>query len=753
MRHISLFLLPAVVLACSSAAQGNESDGLGEGLDAVAARGMEILKKNCFDCHSAENFLKKKAPDLSSRDSFVKSPGKDIEPWVVEKDAANSALFAVIAGENVSMPKKRKPLGVDDVKALRDWVDAGFQFPTEQVSAEKTKRESKPRKIAGDVAVLGMEILKQNCFDCHSAENSRKHRAPNLSYRDAFVKPPAGDILPLVVEKDSAKSTLFDAIAGETATMPKKRKPLSDDDVQVLRDWVDAGFDFSQEKVSSEEVKKDISQWVPLEETLQLIRDDLDQHQFMDRKFQRYFTFANVFNRILLSKNDPTVELRRFQVGLTQVLNSLSWEKNIYHPRKLGSAKGKEGIVMAIDLRELDWTQERWSRLFTQDASKVEDATKDQANKDRPTLYPYYLDYSDNPNGKVSDLASKIKDLSQNGGDDHRIEEIRDPLFVRADWFIANATRPPLYQIALRLPRTVAELEERLGVDVVSNLKSGTGVRVIRAGFNESKVSRHNRVIERHVMMFGAYWKSYDFRSKKGEEELLAKPFGPIMKDNPFAARAFQHAGGEMIFNLPNGLQGYFLSDGEGNRLDSGPTDIVFNSERGVVGSEIIVNGLSCMACHSKGVREDFKNDITRDIFEREEIQYGTHLYPALSVILEKCTEDQQRFTTAMSATASKVLDRRIDKPLNIVGTLAEQFLEQLRIEDIAAEMEQSDLEHLKSQLTVMPAYRKYVTGETPINRPTWELPTKTVTMFQDLSEKLKIGTPRSIGKLLGDQD
>ena len=600
---------------------------------------------------------------------------------------------------------------MDDVKALRDWVDAGFQFPTEQVSAEKTKRESKPRKIAGDVAVLGMEILKQNCFDCHSAENSRKHRAPNLSYRDAFVKPPAGDILPLVVEKDSAKSTLFDAIAGETATMPKKRKPLSDDDVQVLRDWVDAGFDFSQEKVSSEEVKKDISQWVPLEETLQLIRDDLDQHQFMDRKFQRYFTFANVFNRILLSKNDPTVELRRFQVGLTQVLNSLSWEKNIYHPRKLGSAKGKEGIVMAIDLRELDWTQERWSRLFTQDASKVD------------------------------------------GGDDHRIEDIRDPLFVRADWFIANATRPPLYQIALRLPRTVAELEERLGVDVVSNLKSGTGVRVIRAGFNESKVSRHNRVIERHVMMFGAYWKSYDFRSKKGEEELLAKPFGPIMKDNPVAARAFQHAGGEMIFNLPNGLQGYFLSDGEGNRLDSGPTDIVFNSERGVVGSEIIVNGLSCMACHSKGVREDFKNDITRDIFEREEIQYGTHLYPALSVILEKCTEDQQRFTTAMSATASKVLDRRIDKPLNIVGTLAEQFLEQLRIEDIAAEMEQSDLEHLKSQLTVMPAYRKYVTGETPINRPTWELPTKTVTMFQDLSEKLKIGTPRSIGKLLGDQD
>ena len=48
-------------------------------------------------------------------------------------------------------------------------------------------------------------------------------------------------------------------------------------------------------------------------------------------------------------------------------------------------------------------------------------------------------------------------------------------------------------------------------------------------------------------------------------------PLGPVFADHPFPGEAFEHAGGEIIFNLANGLQGFLLVDAGGNRIDTGP--------------------------------------------------------------------------------------------------------------------------------------------------------------------------------------
>ena len=61
--------------------------------------------------------------------------------------------------------------------------------------------------------------------------------------------------------------------------------------------------------------------------------------------------------------------------------------------------------------------------------------------------------------------------------------------FIRADWFIANASLAPLYYEILELPETETEIAEKVGVDVLKNLKNAPGLRVLRAGFNESGVS------------------------------------------------------------------------------------------------------------------------------------------------------------------------------------------------------------------------------------------------------------------------
>ena len=130
---------------------------------------------------------------------------------------------------------------------------------------------------------------------------------------------------------------------------------------------------------------------------------------------------------------------------------------------------------------------------------------------------------------------------------------------VHIDWFIATASTPPLYHELLSLPLTDRDLETRLEVDVARNITNAPGVRVWRAGFNNSGVSTNNRVVERHTSRYGAYWKSYDFAGSVGAQNILTHPLN------------FTHDGGEVIFNLPNGLQGYYLANASGFRLDDAP--------------------------------------------------------------------------------------------------------------------------------------------------------------------------------------
>ena len=123
-----------------------------------------------------------------------------------------------------------------------------------------------------------------------------------------------------------------------------------------------------------------------------------------------------------------------------------------------------------------------------------------------------------------------------------------------------------------------------------------TSTRSRRSGpaFNGSGVSQNNRLIERHKSPYGSYWKSYDFGGNTGRQNLFEHPLGP-----GGGSDSFQHDGGEIIFTLPNGLQGYLLVDAAGKRIDKGPTSIVSDPKRP---DRAVTNGVSCMSCHYTGV-------------------------------------------------------------------------------------------------------------------------------------------------------
>src|SRR5205823_8754042 len=150
---------------------------------------------------------------------------------------------------------------------------------------------------------------------------------------------------------------------------------------------------------------------------------------------------------------------------------------------------------------------------------------------------------------------------------------------------------------------------------------------------NGSGVSRNNRLIERHKTGYGAYWKSYDFAGNSGRQNLFAHPLGPGPDEN-----TFQQDGGEIIFNLPNGLQAYLLVDAKGRRIDKGPQNIVSDPKQG---DRAVVNGVSCMSCHAQGMI--FKDDQVRahveanpNAFTRDEADTVLALYPKGGAFGEK---------------------------------------------------------------------------------------------------------------------
>jgi hypothetical protein len=310
----------------------------------------------------------------------------------------------------------------------------------------------------------------------------------------------------------------------------------SEADLAVLMEWIQAGAPVPEARAPR--------RFLSADEMLRAISDDLAKAPARERQFLRYFTLTHLYNAGLSEE-----ELQSFRHGLTKLVNSLSWGKRIVVPKAIDS----ERTLLRIDLRDYQWNEKNWETVLGR-----------------------------NPYGIVFD-STAARFIT---------EETRCPLpFVRADWFVAAASRPPLYHDLLQLPGNERELERLLRVDVAENVRQE---RAVRAGFNSSGVSRNNRLIERHESGGTVYWKSYDFGNNTGRQNLFAHPIGPGDDD-----ASFQHDGGEIIFSLPNGLQGYFLTDGKGTRIDKGPTAIVSDPRRP---DRAVENGLSCMSCHARGI-------------------------------------------------------------------------------------------------------------------------------------------------------
>ena len=436
-------------------------------------------------------------------------------------------------------------------------------------------------------------IFEGSCLICHGADGA--YRETLLMEHDALIE--GGTVVP----GNPNASELYKRLLGPTesgAQMPFGQPPLPPQSIEAIRRWIVAGApDWATIPTTN-------SRFISPGEILDTIETHLNTLSAFDRAFARYFTLTHLYN----SGETPEL-LGEYRKALYKLVNSLSWGLDVINPIPIDT----QATIFYIDLRHYEWdVNDAWSKIEEE--------------------YPYHIAF-DAP--AQSALRNQLGQL--------QTQMKTDVPSVHIDWFIATASTPPLYHDLLSLPLTDRELETRLEVDVARNLTNAPGVRVWRAGFNNSGVSTNNRVVERHTSRYGAYWKSYDFAGSVGAQNIFTHPLN------------FTHDGGEAIFNLPNGLQGYYLVNASGFRLDEAPINIVSNP---AASDPTVRNGLSCIGCHTEGMKT--LEDQVRSVIESNtnppyNKAQALRLYVEKSDMDARVSGDMERYRGALEATGGAI--------------------------------------------------------------------------------------------------
>ena len=452
-----------------------------------------------------------------------------------------------------------------------------------------------------------LELLETHCYGCHGQNGTNEGGLDYILDIERLIQ--AGRIVP----GKASESRLFQRIEDEEMPPAGIQTRLTNKEIRTIRDWINVDL--------TEEIPVESRAFISTAEEFSTMRQDLDGLSQGDRRFIRYISLAHLYNADVLED-----ELETYRAALSVLFNRLSWS---YEVVPLTPIDTPRNTLYRLDLRDYAWddgsslsVSSLWDTLIEQN--------------------PYAMLHLD------TDHALEVVTMTRTSV----------PM-IRGDWFAAKAASAPLYYDLLGIPENLEELEsEFLLVDPEANLERLTAMR---AGFTESGVSEQNRVIERHSTVFGAYWKSYDFAPYGSSAEeardlenrnILDHPLGP--GDSP---SDFRPNGGEMIFELPNGLHGYMITEADGTRINSAPQAIVADPD-GPAGA--VVAGLSCMKCHEEGLipKEDqVRGHVlanSEDYSPSDQVKIEA-LYTEVSTFLNQLEDDKDRYAEAVEAAGGKI--------------------------------------------------------------------------------------------------
>ena len=560
--------------------------------------------------------------------------------------------------------------------------------------------ETPPPPPPPGIAAKARDVLMTHCFKCHGGEGTSG--GLKIFERKSLTTKRKGKDFPPLTPGKPEQSLLW--IQMDKDEMPprdevREGRPNSADR-EIIRAWILAGAPEPDDKPYQPQIIK-------TKDVLAAIKKHLDDRKEPEsERHQRYFVLTNLHNRGMKEQ-----DLSLHRAAFAKLVNSMTWERDLVIPKSID----KEAIIFPLDLRDLGWNNFSLLELIK-------------------ATYPYGLSHDDDPDPSVVQLAQEITARTKTSL----------PI-VRIDWFLARASTPPLYETFLDLPDQVNKLETKLNVKFKDNFRDGA---LMRAGFRKGLVSNFNRLLERHKTPHGAYWKSYDFKSNVGSSDLLNFPLGPQFDGNPFNSFAFKHAGGEMIFNLPNGMQAYYLTDEVGKLIAVAPEDVVRDLSE-TSGTPKIVNGLSCINCHREGIKaqDDEILAVTAKTISGPARRKVEELYAQKAKMAEKYVEDSALF----QASAKKVTQPFLKEALGDIepiGKSARMYLADLGIDEVASELGHPNPKEMISNIGTNSKLLRLglspLTEGRRIPRALWEGRDSILgfTRFQITAQEFKVGEP-----------
>lgn len=428
-------------------------------------------------------------------------------------------------------------------------------------------------------------LIETHCRNCHG---------PGQTYQSAFFTGDLRDIArdpAVVMPGDPTASPLYESVASNRMPIRSKMTPA---ELQKVSDWITGlASTTPATNVSDGPSETSTSSIMPrfvggtFEEIVFAASQDLLEIPDQIRPFIRYMSFANI---PLPGVDCDLDDARRnpmtyLHAGLNKFINSVSRGNSL---ARVQPVPNTDGALVRIDIRDYGWSSDDWKALTTAEytTGSAEAGFTPDAWADLASTYPFAV--------APSSQAILNTVATMTGA----------PVpILRAEWFVRHASQSPYYDLLLRLPGDIQVLEARMGVNVDGAIQRG---EVLRTGFvsGASGVSDFNRMLERHSLSRGGYyWKSYDFGGDTGKQSLIQHPDGPeTVPGLSSGTTGFAHDGGEMIFSLANGMQGYYLSTSEGRRLAVGPTSIVSFRTKPIGKGVEIVNARSCFDCHNNGI-------------------------------------------------------------------------------------------------------------------------------------------------------
>jgi len=477
-------------------------------------------------------------------------------------------------------------------------------------------------------------ILASNCGQCHGPALTVEDARAGMNYINDIDKlVQTGKIVPL----DSANSRIVQRmIRGEMPPVSSGLPRVTEADYTVVANYIDNPSFWPGVASNARSCAED-GQVVDFDELFQQVNDDLRRADNNDTPFFRYISLTNRFTAgVCLDA------LEKDRQALTKMMNMLSTRASIEQPVPVN----KEETLYRIDLRDFNWDEP-----VDVDGRGFNDTWEAIAENN-----PYAVRFEgDDADDAIDDTQTDF------------------PIMF-ADQMLAVATIGNVYYGIIGVDSRGSLdnfIQGELGIDVQDDIENEDAVR---AGTTRSRISRQDRVVERHDIQLrgGVLWQAFDFEANAANDNIFEDPFD------------FEPGGTEVIFTLPNGMLGFIIADQNDNIVED--SDILLDTNQNNFRA---ITSVSCANCHATGfipvVDEvaDFTLTNARQLrLSRDEVEELEAIYVSPEEFAKTVQEDSVSFYQRALQQAS--LPVQGGDPVSNVFL---RFDQDMKLEDVAGDL------------------------------------------------------------------